>query len=160
MGNPPSVQLAMKRITALSAAPGAVAVQTDFPAVNLKLGECQVLRAERTMPSMQRTGDQNGLRSQPRLYHLHDDRHGPFAQDPVILLVTTMPLHSHRMFKSTVPSPHDCRYKLFIGVGGITCILGGDLQSSSEEVRSVLIIFKLFNVSSDRPKPDVIGPLR
>ena len=56
-------------------------------------------------------------------------------------------------------SPHDCRYKLFIGVGGITCILGGDLQSSSEEVRSVLIIFKLFNVRTDRPKPDVIGPL-
>jgi hypothetical protein len=102
VGNPPSVRLAMKRISALSAAPGAVAVQTDFPAVNLKLGECQVLRAERTMPSMQRTDDQDGLRSQPRLYHLHDDRHGPFAQDPVILLVTTMPLHSHRMFKSTV----------------------------------------------------------
>ena len=56
-------------------------------------------------------------------------------------------------------SPHACRYKLFIGVGGITCILGGDLQSSSEEVRSVLIIFKLFNVSSDRLQPDAIGPL-
>ena len=57
MGNPPSVRLDMKRITALSAARGTVAVQTDFPAVNLKLGVCQVLRAERTMPSMQRTDD-------------------------------------------------------------------------------------------------------
>ena len=64
-----------------------------------------------------------------------------------------------RCLKAPDASPRACRYKLFIGVGGITCILGGDLQSSSEEVRSVLIIFKLFNVSSDRLKPDAIGPL-
>jgi hypothetical protein len=51
------------------------------------------------------------------------------------------------------------RYKIFIGVGGITCILGGNLQSSSEAVRSVLIIFKLFNVRTDRFKPDAGLPL-
>ena len=74
--------------------------------------------------------------------------------------MTTMPVAIlTRCVEAPYASPHDCRYKLFIGVGGITCILGGDLQSSSEEVRSVLIIFKLFNVSSDRPNPDVIGPL-
>ena len=56
VGNPPSVRLAMKRITALSAAPGTVSVQ-PWASLNLKLGVCQVLRAERTMPSMQRADD-------------------------------------------------------------------------------------------------------
>ena len=55
MGNPPSVRLAMKQITALSAAPGTVSVQTDLADVNLKLGVCQVLRNEWTVSSMQRT---------------------------------------------------------------------------------------------------------
>ena len=43
------------------------------------------------------------------------------------------------------------RYKVFIGVGGITCILGGNLQSSNETVRSILIIFRLFNVCITLP---------
>ena len=41
MGNPPSVRLAMKRITALSAARGTVAVQTELSSVNMKLGVCR-----------------------------------------------------------------------------------------------------------------------
>ena len=44
---------------------------------------------------------------------------------------------------------------MFIGVGGITCILGGNLQSSNETVRSILIIFRHFNVciTASNPMP-------
>ena len=51
--------------------------------------------------------------------------------------------------QAALASPNDGRYKVFMGIGGITCILAGNLRSSSEEVRSILIIFKLFNVRPD-----------
>ncbi len=69
----------------------------------------------------------------------------------VSVRVARQVLQQRRLHVSTL------RYKIFVGVGSITSVMGGSMQSSNDAVRTILTTFKLFNVCADGPYWSCLG---